>query len=313
MWPIARNRSPRAIALLSLASVAATTLGARQEPGVFRAATQTVPVFTTVIGPDGRLVTNLSRDDFEVYDDGKPQPITVFGNDVQPISIVVMLDTSGSMVRNVRLLREASVQLFTHLLPADKARVGSFGDRITVSPRFTNDANELIRWVWTELEAGGPTPLWGAVNVGMTALERLEGRKVVLVFTDGHDSSSRELVSMRDVVERAQSEGFMIYGIGFWSHGGRGAGPNARSEPPDPGVKTLAEETGGGYFELADGNNLGPAFRQVAEELHHQYLLGFSAARLDGRLHKLEVRLRQPGLTARARKSYLAQEAVKEP
>lgn len=276
---------------------------------MFRAATQTVPVFTTVVGPDARLVTDLTRDDFEIYDDGQRQPIAVFGNDIQPISIVVMLDTSGSMAGNVGLLRDASVQLFTHLLPGDKARVGSFGDRITVSPRFTNDTNELIRWVWIDLESGGPTPLWGAINVGMTALQRVEGRKVVLVFTDGHDSSSREFVTLRDVIQRAQNEEFMIYGIGLWSRGRRGTGPPMRTAPPDPGLKALTEETGGGYVELLDTSNLGPAFARVAEELHRQYLLGFSAPILDGKLHKVEVRLRQPGLTARARKSYLAQPA----
>ncbi len=83
--------------------------------------------------------------------------------------------------------------------------------------------------------------------------------------------------------------------------------------PPDPGVKTLADETGGGYFELLDTDNLGPTFTRVAEELHRQYLLAFSAPRLDGRLHKLEVRVRQPSMTARARKSYLAQSGEKSP
>ena len=325
MWPTVRN------SLVGLAAVAAVITGAatfvsfdsrvdalaqdRQGgQGTFRAGTQTVPVFTTVIGPDGRLVTNLTKDDFEIYDDGRPQPITVFGNETQPISIVVMLDTSGSMSGNLRLLKEASVQLFTHLTPLDKARIGNFGNRITVSPHFTNDQNELIRWLWTDIEEGGPTPLWGAVNVGMTALEHVDGRRVVLVFTDGFDATSRQMVTLHDVTTRAQAEGFMVYGIGLWSRGawgrrggnGRG-GTMSRSQPPDPGLRLLAEETGGGYFELLNAENLGPTFTRVADELHRQYLLGFSATRLDGKLHKLEVRVRQPAMTARSRRSYVAQ------
>jgi Ca-activated chloride channel family protein len=324
MWPTVRSSTT--LQLASLAVIGALTgasVVARQQSTVFRAGTQTVPVFTTVLGPDGRLVTDLTKDDFEVYDDGRAQPITVFANEVQPISIVVMLDTSGSMTGNLRLLKDASVQLFTHLLPADKARVGNFGNRITVSPRFTNDQDELIRWLWTDLEAGGPTPLWGAVNVGMTALEHIDGRRVVLVFTDGYDASSREFVTLRDVVARAQSEEFMIYGIGLWSRSGRWPamgggrrGPQGgitQTMPPDPGLKALAEETGGGYFELLDTENLGPTFARVAEELHRQYLLGFSASRLDGKLHKLEVRVRQASMTARARKSYVAPGGDKRP
>jgi Ca-activated chloride channel family protein len=324
MWPTVRSRARVRLAGLAVAgAVTMAPLGARQQPTVFRAGTQTVPVYTTVLGPDGRLVTDLTKDDFDVYDDGRAQPITVFANDIQPISIVVMLDTSGSMTGNLGLLKDASVQLFTHLLPADKARVGNFGERITVSPKFTNDENELIRWLWTDLEAGGPTPLWGAVNVGMTALEHVDGRRVVLVFTDGYDTSSREFVTLRDVVARAQADEFMIYGIGLWSRSGHGSGrgggrrgplgPMMQTMPPDPGLKGLAEETGGGYFELLDASNLGPAFARVAEELHRQYLLGFSAPRLDGKLHRLEVRVRQAAMTARARKSYVAQSAEKRP
>ncbi len=287
--------------------VAASPLAARQHPSdVFHGGTQTVPVFATVVGPDGRLVTDLTRDDFEVFDDGQPQPLTVFGTDAQAISIVVMLDTSGSMMGNLPLLRSGSVQFFTHLLPGDQARVGCFGDRITVEPRFTSDQNELIRWVWTSLHVGGPTPLWGAVNVAMTALEGVPGRRVVLVFTDGYDSSGREFVTQHDVVQRAQTEGVMVYGIGLWSRSVRGRRGSLRSAPPDPGLKRLTEETGGGYVELFDAENLGPAFARVAEELHHQYVLGFAAPRLDGKLHTLVVRLRRPDMTVRARKSYLA-------
>jgi Ca-activated chloride channel family protein len=320
MWPTVRSSvTIRFTGLASAGALAIALVAARQQSTVFRAGTQTVPVFTTVVGPDGRLVTDLTKDDFEVYDDGRPQPITVFANEIQPISIVVMLDTSGSMTGNVRLLKDASVQLFTHLLPADKARVGNFGDRITVNPKFTNDENELIRWLWTDLVAGGPTPLWGAVNVGMTALEHVDGRRVVLVFTDGYDASSREFVTLHDVIARAQSEEFMVYGIGLWSRGGPGGGrrgprgPMMHTVPPDPGLKELADETGGGYFELLDAENLGPTFARVAEELHRQYLIAFSAPRLDGKLHKLEVRVRQPLMTARARKSYVAKNTEKSP
>ncbi len=300
------------VVLLVAGLVPIAPVRAGQQSTVFYAGTQTVPLFTTVVGPDGRLVTDLTKDDFEVYDDGVPQPITVFGNAIQPINIVVLLDASDSMVGTLETLKDASVELFAHLLPDDKARVGSFGNQISVSPRLTNDRNELVRWVWTEVASGGPTPLWGAVNVGMTALQQIDGRRVVLVFTDGYNSSGRDAVTLRDITSRAQSEQFMIYSVGLWSrttgqwHTRNKDGLVLRGLPPDPGLKALSEETGGGYFELLDSNNLGLTFTRVADELHHQYLLGFDAARLDGRLHKLDVRVRRPAMSARARKSYVA-------
>ena len=308
MWPSWGGRILGRAAtggLLAAAALATVPVAARQEAAVFRRTAETVPVFATVTGPDGRLLTDLTRDDFALYDDGELQPIEIFGSDPQPISIVVMLDTSGSMSGNVSLLKSASVQLFTHLRPGDQARVGNFGDRITVSPRFTSDQNELIRWLWTDLRTGGPTPLWGAIDVGMTALARVEGRRVVLVFTDGRDAASRSVVAFSDVVHRAQADGFMIYGIGMWSRG-PGGGRFRRSAPPDPGLRKLAEDTGGGYVELFDARDLGPAFARVAEELRHQYLLGFAPRHSDGKVHTLDVRLRRPGLTVRARKSYMA-------
>src|SRR5687767_2914914 len=127
---------------LTCVAVAACTLGtlaaARQQP-IFRGAGDAVRVFVTVTDGDGRLVTTLTRDDFEVRDEGRPQPITLFDNTPQPIQIVVMLDVSGSMEGNLPLLRDASAQLFARLRADDVARVGSFGQEITMSPSFTRD------------------------------------------------------------------------------------------------------------------------------------------------------------------------------
>ncbi len=99
----------------------------------------------------------------------------------------------------------------------------------------------------------------------------------------------------------------MVYAIGFESEYFNGASM-VRSRP-DRGLKRLAEETGGGYFELQKTSDLGPTFTRVAQELHSQYVLGFDAKQLDGKVHKLTVTLKQPGMTARARRSYVADPA----
>ena len=301
----------------------ATAVAARQQ--TFKSGAHTVAVFATITDSGGRLVPDLSRDDFEIYDNGKPQPLTLFANDTQPITIVVMLDRSGSMRANFRLVEEAAETFVRRLLPADKARIGSFAVRIQVDPSdFTSDPQEMIHILRTELQPEGPTPLWNAVNVGMNALRRQEGRRVVLVFTDGVDEPmnfSTHNVSLKDAMKRAQEEDVMVYAIGLESEvpfgnrrapmpGGRMGGMMRQSpwisQKPDEGLPKIAGETGGGYFELTATEDLASTFAHVADELHRQYALGFEPQKLDGKLHKLEVRVRKPGMTARARRGYIA-------
>jgi Ca-activated chloride channel family protein len=304
-------------AWIAAAVLTASVVLDAQQVTVFRSATQLVPVYVTVIDESsGHLVTDLTRDDFEILDNGRPQTITQFSSAIQPISIVVMLDMSGSMIGNLPTLRNAAVQMFTRLLPDDKARVGSFGDRITLSDKFTNDQNELIRALWLDLTPGGATPLWGAVNVAMTALGHLEGRRVVLVLTDGKDTGSfwagpggRAGTTLPEVVKRAQIEEFLLYAIGMRSRGLGGRSVTFGDEP-DPGLRELAAETGGGYFELHEADAMGPTFARVADELHRQYLLGFLAPDADGRLHQIAVNVKRAGAVSRARRNYLAPKKV---
>jgi VWFA-related protein len=326
------RRTAAAAFTAALAVVAlAPSPGARQtqEP-VFRAATRTVPVYVTVTDAEGRLVPDLGRGDFEIYDNGKLQPIGIFANDIQPIMVVMMLDRSGSMIDNFRRVQEAAEQFVTRLLPADKARIGSFSYRIQVDPRtFTNDRDELLRILYKELQEPGPTPLWNAVSVGMTALTRQEGRRVVLIFTDGADNPGNDRptnISLGDLMKRAREEDVMVYAVGLagrapgsgfgrWGgYGGRGRYPpppgggqgSGRLQKPDEGLSKLAAESGGGYFELESTDDLGATFARVADELHRQYAMGFTPETLDGKTHRLEVRVKQPGMTARARRSYVA-------
>jgi Ca-activated chloride channel family protein len=299
--------------VVCLIAAAAATIAAQQSPTVFRSATQMVPVYVTAVDENAHLVTDLTRDDFDILDNGRPQPISEFSNAIQPISIVIMLDMSGSMTGNLAVLRNAAVQMFTRLLPSDQARVGSFGDRITMSDRFTNDPNELIRTLWTELTPGGGTPLWAAINIAMTTLAHLEGRRVVLVLSDGKDTSDfwggpgTLSPKFPEIVRRAQVEEYLLYAIGLPSRSGSRMGVGRMGDDePDPGLRELAAETGGGYFELHQTDALGPTFARVADELHRQYLLGFIAPSADGKMHQITVTVKRAGVGVRARHSYLA-------
>src|SRR3954465_6607738 len=135
----------RFLTCVTLAACVLSTAAAvapQQQP-VFRGGSDVVRVFVTVIDHDGRMVTTLTQDKFEVRDEGKPQPITQFDNSPQPIRLIVMLDVSGSMEGNLPLLRAAGDQLFGRLRSDDVARVGSFGNEVTISPEFTHEANAL--------------------------------------------------------------------------------------------------------------------------------------------------------------------------
>jgi Ca-activated chloride channel homolog len=289
----------RAIFVLLSAVLATAAVLAQQQPP-FRATVQTVAVYATVLDEAGRLVPNLEREHFEILDNGVPQPLTIFRSDVQPIKVVVMLDTSGSMTLHLQLLKQAAEQFVLRLLPDDRARIGSFSDKIILSDTFTGNRDDLIRVLHNDIQYGNPTHLWDAIDYSMTALSREEGRRVVLVFTDGADAYSKK-VSFNEVVTRAQNEEFMIYAIGL-----QGMVPGQGFTRPDKGLRKLADETGGGYFELKGTAELGSTFTRVADELHRQYVLGFSPTNLDGKVHRIDVRIKVPGMTSRARKSYLA-------
>jgi Ca-activated chloride channel family protein len=287
--------------------MAAVTAASQQQAPVFRAGAQIVPLFATVTDATGRLVPDLAKEDFEIFDNNKPQAVALFANDVQFIKVVVMLDESGSMVNNIARVKDGAEQFLLRLLPEDRARIGSFEDKIVVSPEFTNNRSELIRFLKEELQYGNGTRLWDAVDFSMSALSELDGRRVVLVFTDGGDDPGLgKHVSFGTVLKRAQAEGYMVYAIGFHSKCRCGPGGRMIETDPDPSLKRIAAESGGGYFELKEGADLASTFTRVAQELHSQYVIGFTPESLDGKLHALQVRVKPPGMTARARKSYIA-------
>jgi Ca-activated chloride channel family protein len=306
------SRCPLFIAAtLILLMMCPTVPGAARQQPTFKSGAKTVAVFATVTA-GSQLMTGLDREDFEVRDNGKAQPITVFSSDVQPISVVIMLDRSGSMGGNLRLVEGAAEAFVREMLPSDKARIGSFAENVQMDPEnFTSEQPELIQILRTRLQQKGPTPLWNAIDAAVASLKSQQGRRVVLVFTDGADNPGNfrlNNLSFMDVMRRAQESDVMVYAIGLEGRattlGGGGFG--GMTQRPDAGLPAIAAETGGGYFELRNTQDLAATFARVAEELHRQYLLGFEPPKLDGKMHKLDVRVKKPGTKVRARKEYHA-------
>ena len=288
--------------VLLAAVVLIAPMGAQEPQSKFKVSTNSVALYATVTDATKRLVPDLEQEDFEVYDNGKLQAVTQFDNRPLPISVVVMLDTSGSMTLALDLVKSAAEQFLLRMMPEDQGMVGAFNDKIEFHPEgFTNSRDELVRSL-KDLDFGYPTRLYDAVNESMAQLKGIPGRRVVLVFTDGDDNASK--FGSGDVTDRGRVEDVMVYSIGLENEYFDGA-RKVRSSP-DRGLRRLSEETGGGFFLLKKTDELTTTFTRVAQELHSQYVLGFTPQVLDGKVHKLEVRLKKPGMTARARKSYVA-------
>jgi len=290
-----------ALAAPDAATLVETGVALQEQQPVFRASVRTVPVYATVLDANGRLVPDLEQADFSVLDNGKPADIALFSSEPQPFTAVVMLDTSASMTANLKLLNRAAEQFLLRLLPVDRAQVGAFNDKIQMSGEFTNNRDELIADL-NDLYFGNPTRLNDAIGASLDALKGVDGRRVVLVFTDGEDTSSRTKFST--VLERSRDEEVMVYSIGLESEYFNGV--RVVRSKPSRDLRKISEETGGGYFELSQTADLAPTFSRVATELRSQYLIAFTPSALDGKVHKLDVRVNRQGMTVRARKSYLA-------
>ena len=304
-------------AATALACLCAPALVARQAPAPFRSTSDNVPVFVTVTDKAGRLVTGLAREAFDLRDEGKPRTLTVFDNAPQPVRLIVLIDVSGSMVRNLPLLNAACRELIAHLGRGDLARVGTFGRDIEISPAaFTANPAALLAALPSAIDPSAPTPLWRAVNQALSEFGEEQGRRVVLILSDGKDSGpmfGQKWVDLLTVSDRAMREDVMVYGVALHSRPaagpiGPGAGTTAAAmltdNMPDPGLGKLAEDTGGGYTEIRPRDDLAAEFARIADELHQQYLLGFAPVSKDGKVHDINVRMSQKDLKARARRTY---------
>jgi Ca-activated chloride channel family protein len=308
----------------AMASTLVATI-AGQEPPRFRSDVRTVVMYATVQGRDGRLVTNLSQDDFEILEDGQRRPITTFSSETVPITATLMLDMSDSMRDYYERVREAAGRFVDALQPGDRVRIGTFGHTAALSPFLTSDKAILRRVLNEELWLSHFTALWTGIKKAMDSLTNEPGRRVIVVLTDGADACQLGIhdiwnqspaqnglavqkfwenlrwldlahsgcVTIGDVRSQAIAGGFLIYVIGM---------PLGLS----PDVSHLANDTGGAHFQLGKGTDLAATFDQVVTELRSQYVLGFSPERFDEQTHKLDLRMRPKGLSARSRKSYLA-------
>jgi Ca-activated chloride channel family protein len=292
------------MALAAAAAFHAARLGAQatapppQQP-TFRGVTRIVPVWATVRDGNGAFDLDLTKDDFEVRDNGKLQTIEQFTREAQPLSLIVVIDGSSSMMPVFDSVLDGVDQIVIRLMPGDEGRIASFADLTRMSPSFTTNRDELLEYLRDQfnIRMANTTRLWDALADAVYAVGQRKGRRrVVVVFTDGDDTSSATTES--HVAQMAGDRDTMIYALAVWN-----GAPGGR---PNPRIESLATQTGGGFYELHQNDDMNSTATTIAEELHNQYVLGFSPAALDGKEHRLEVKVTRPKMLVRARKSYVA-------
>ena len=269
---------------------------------VFRAGARVVPVYATVANAAGSFILNVQKEEFVVKDDGKVQPIVQFTTDEQALSIVLLIDGSSSMLPSFTTVIDGVNAFVVRLRPADRTRVASFANDMRFGPMFTSDRDALLAFLKNgmNLRMGNQTKLWDSLMDSIIALKDTPGRRVVVVFSDGDDRGSHTLP--HDVEMMAANLDVMIYALATWTWDP----VDKRMVAPVNALKILAAHTGGGYYELRETQDMNTTFTRVADELHRVYLLGFVPQTLDDKTHKLQVQVSRPGLTVRARTTYLA-------
>jgi len=308
-------------------SAASVTLAAQTlppgeaAPQVFRSGTHSVPVYASVSDPAGAFVLDLGQEEFRLRDNGKPQTITQFTSGVQPLSLLILIDGSASMLQVLDSVLGAANSVVTRLLPEDRAAIASFADSFEMQQRFTSNRQELLEHLGNQfdLRVAGETRLWEALTESVLTVGKEPGRRVVLVMTDGKQWTSEQGVlgvpaaeptiaqAPESLVKLALDRHVLIYAIAVWT---REEKTEAR---PNRGIETLASLSGGGYVEMKASDRVNAMATQIMHELHQQYVLGFTPQVYDGKTHKLEVTVTRRGLTVRARTSYFAPRLAPDP
>lgn len=263
--------------------------------GQFTSGVNAVEVYAAVVDRAGQPITGLTRDDFTVLEDGHPQTIGTFTEGEFPLSVAVAVDRSFSMAgRELPMARDAAGEFLNALRPEDQAMVVAIGSEVeTVSPLSTDRAAQTH--AVTRLENWGTTGLYDAIIQSIDAIQAAKGRRALVLLSDGSDRYSTATAAQ--ALERARRSDVMVYPIAL-----------GRTRPPL--FAELASLTGGRSFKPADAKQLTEIVRSIANELRHQYLLGYTPSRPiapgEEQWRTITVRVDRPDATVRARDGYLA-------
>jgi Ca-activated chloride channel family protein len=273
----------------------------------FRAGVDIVSLSVTAVGPDGRYVTDLARDEFEVYEDGARQDVTFFSRANLPIALSLLLDTSASMDQRMGTAQEAAIGFARRLRAEDAAQLIDFDSRVTVTQGFTNNAAQLEAAI-RKTTAGGSTSLYNALYIALKELQKVRARtesdvrrQAIIVLSDGEDTSS--LVTYEQVLELAKRSETAIYTIGLRDK--EEVAPKGFREAAFV-LRDLAQQTGGRSFNPERVEDLLNVYGQIADELASQYMVGYISknSKRDGAWRRTVVRVARPEIATRTKLGY---------
>lgn len=283
--------------LAALALLLATTIAAcaQESSSTLKVDVKLVNVFVTVTDEHGSPIANLKKEDFKLKEDDRDQKIAVFNREsALPLSIVVEIDTSLSTRRDLPLeLQSARRFAHTILRPVDALSLYSFSEVVSEIVPFTSDLKQIDRGV-DRIRLGSATALYDALYLGSQALDGREGRKVMVVITDGGDTVSK--TDYHQAVRAAQEAEAILYSIiviPIEASAGRDTGG-------EHALIQLSEDTGGKYFYASSSSQLEDAFRHISDELRTQYLLAYYPSQKfsDSDFRRIQVSVQEPPASA---------------
>jgi VWFA-related protein len=305
----------RAPVLGLLALAAAAPAGAQapadQQPPVkpftLEVNVDVVSVTAVVFDKSGKPVRGLGPKDVALFENGVRQEVSYFreassqGDAAEhvPLSVVLVLDTSGSMRENLHFLQEAVLNFVYKLEEIDTALVVSFNESVKGSAEFSGDTDRLERFV-EGLQAWGGTSLYDAIHYSLERIKDQPGRKALIVFSDGADTTST--LEDREVVDYARATEATVYCIGF-----KGSSGGMLASSPRGFLRKIASETGGQFFAPDRVGELIKVFNEISEELKNHYLLAYTPKTpADGTWREISLKVDRPGSEVRVRKGYFA-------
>jgi VWFA-related protein len=270
-----------------------------------------ITVYASVTDKAGHFVADLTPADFILKDDGQVRPMATVVRDTSPVTLVLLMDRSGSMKEVLPQVDALSLAVIDGLQSADRLRLGQLAPMVLAldPPDFSGDRTALRRAFisLTKPDTLNGTGLWNALDVSITAFDRITTYRAVLVLSDGADTASK--VSRSDVVTHAQRAGVLIHAVEISPPPFRTGQMQTPMMGPSPELKPLAEDVGGGYWKLPSGGDVAALAAQVNEGLRARYAITFVPRSMDGKMHKLELGTTRRDISVRTPKKYLASSA----
>ena len=298
----------RLLSFLSLAALLGAPLAIAAQQPSFRSAIDVVSMSVTVVDTTGRYITDLVEKDFEVFEDGAKQDLTLFNRSNLPVALSLLIDTSSSMEDRIAVAQDAAIGFVRKLRPTDLGEVIGFDSRAEVLQKFTSNPVELEHAI-RKTVAGGSTSLNNALYISLKGLKKIPirqedeiRRQAIILLSDGEDTSS--LVTFDDVLDLARRSETAIYAIGLMEDGPGGQSKGFREATY--ALRQLTSDTGGRAFFPADIKSLATVYGQIYDELSSQYTIGYTSknTKRDGSWRRIVVRVNRPNVQARTKQGY---------